>query len=168
MNSNTETKQEFSGYAVVPDRAEPQCEHHFLTFKGWTKGNKHRIYVADYKGRTIAFIEGNRVNMIDNYGKSQDAVEYSLNQFMTTFLLPKYETEYIPGCESASEYDTNASLHIRKKVIDQILPRIKKEKQQAALDLIYSKNVDFWLNNENEVLYPNVSAAWNFIKQHEV
>ena len=77
----------FNGYAKVAKVENPawDIDSRFLYFKGWEKYGKKRIYVNDYKKRTLGYIENGKVFIRDNQGSTNEEVETALNNFMTTY-----------------------------------------------------------------------------------
>ena len=59
-------KKEFTGIAKVEriDNMSGTDEAAYYTFKVWEKNEKKRIYVTDYKRRTIGYIDCNNENQI--------------------------------------------------------------------------------------------------------
>ena len=81
-------KMTFEGFAKVAkcNDADRVCE--YITFKAWKKGTKNRIYINDYKRRTIGYIDLNNdgnVVITDRQGNTQEAINYALNQFNSGF-----------------------------------------------------------------------------------
>lgn len=78
-------KKAFDGFAKVAkiDNAFDVC--HYFTFKLWEKGNKRRIYINDYKRRTLGYIENNEVVINDKQGNTQEMVDYAINSFRNTY-----------------------------------------------------------------------------------
>lgn len=54
-----------------------------FTFKPWENYGKRRIYMKDYKGRTIGFIDraDERFELIDNNGLRPEKIEQVLDEF---------------------------------------------------------------------------------------
>lgn len=68
--------------------AKKECTYDdscYLTFKKWENYGKKRIYINDYKGRTLGFIENGNVTINDNQGNYQSEIDYALNAFMSTY-----------------------------------------------------------------------------------
>lgn len=58
------------------------------TFKGWEKNGKSRIYVNDYKGRTLGFIDRNNENewnLSDRQGLRDDEINTILGRFFESY-----------------------------------------------------------------------------------
>lgn len=76
------------------ENAEVPCQ--FLFFKYWNRNNKHRIYITDYKGRTLGFInldKDDRVEIEDSQGNTKDEIEMALGLFMDCYL-DKFKQKY--------------------------------------------------------------------------
>ena len=85
---NTVEKIKFSGYAKVAKMENPyDDECCFLYFKKWEKHGKCRIYINDYKKRTIGYIENGAVVINNRQGSTEDQVEYALNKFFATYAM---------------------------------------------------------------------------------
>lgn len=78
-------KKAFDGFARVAkiDNAFDEC--HYFSFKLWEKGDKKRIYINDYKRRTLGYIENGNTIINDRQGNSQDEINYALNAFNATY-----------------------------------------------------------------------------------
>lgn len=78
-------KKAFDGFARVAkiDNAFDEC--HYFSFKLWEKGDKKRIYINDYKRRTLGYIENGNTFINDRQGNSQDEIDYALNAFNATY-----------------------------------------------------------------------------------
>ncbi|WP_405345935.1 hypothetical protein [Ruminococcus sp.] len=79
------TKTAFEGFAKVAKCAETYHDCHFLTFKLWEKGDKKRIYINDYKRRTLGYIENGNTIINDRQGNTQEEIDYALNAFNATY-----------------------------------------------------------------------------------
>lgn len=59
----------------------------YLYFSEWNKYGKKRIYVNDYKRRTIGYIENGSFVKIDNNGCSNSELEYSISTFFSRYAI---------------------------------------------------------------------------------
>lgn len=75
----------FNGFAKVAKTENTYGECCFLTFKAWEKYGKSRIYINDYKGRTLGYIENAEVIIKDNQGNSDCEIEYAINNFKSQY-----------------------------------------------------------------------------------
>lgn len=68
--------------AIIPkkDNADPEVKSAFLTFKVWEKAGKRRIYINDYKRRTLGYIDCNNgeINIDDKQGNTQAEIDYAI------------------------------------------------------------------------------------------
>lgn len=80
-------KQAFAGFAKVAKKEETYDESCFLTFKAWEKGGKKRIYINDYKRRTLGYIENGVVTINDRQGNFQTDIDYALNSFFAQYAI---------------------------------------------------------------------------------
>ena len=83
-------KKTFESFAkiVIPGRESREDESAALSFKLWERGSKRRIYINDYKRRTLGFIdlcEDNKVVINDNQGLGNDEVNGTLDRFFETY-----------------------------------------------------------------------------------
>ena len=80
-------KQAFTGFAKVAKKEETYDESCYLTFKGWEKYGKKRIYINDYKRRTLGYIENGVVTIEDRQGNFQTDIDYALNNFFAQYAI---------------------------------------------------------------------------------
>ena len=74
-------KKSLKGTVTIAKNPEADCESNYLTFKCWTRGDQKRIYINDYKGRTLGYIEGSNTFIKDRQGNTQEEIEYAINSF---------------------------------------------------------------------------------------
>ena len=86
-DKNNETKQNsvdkkpFKGTVKIAKIPDPYADCNYLTFKSWDKKGQKRIYIKDYKGRTLGYIEDGNVLIQDQQGSSKEDIDYALNSF---------------------------------------------------------------------------------------
>lgn len=80
-------KQAFTGFAKVARKEETYGESCFLFFKLWEKYGKKRIYINDYKRRTLGYIENGVVTIEDKQGVFQHEIDYALNSFFAQYAI---------------------------------------------------------------------------------
>lgn len=77
-------KKEFPGYARI-EKMEGTKEEYgdstYLYFKLWAKGNHRRIYINDYKRRTLGYIENGEVAISNRQGVAEREIEYAVSKF---------------------------------------------------------------------------------------
>lgn len=87
----TMVKKAFEKIAVVArcENPDPDSRCEYVTFKAWEKGDKKRIYISDYKNRTLGYIdrENGEVIINDRQGMHQHEVDYALNAFFNTYAI---------------------------------------------------------------------------------
>lgn len=75
-------KETFSGFAkIIIVGKEEQTDAPYLAFKAWEKGNIKRIYVNDYKKRTVGYYENGSFSLIDRQGLMKSELEPTLAKF---------------------------------------------------------------------------------------
>lgn len=85
---NAVKKIKFSGFAKVAKMENPyDDECCFLYFKKWEKYGKARVYINDYKGRTLGYIENGVVTISNRQGNDAEQVEYALDKFFSTYAI---------------------------------------------------------------------------------
>ena len=84
-------KKTFEKIAVVArcENPDPESRCEYVTFKAWEKGGKKRVYISDYKNRTLGFIDRVTGETIinDNQGMHQHEVDFALNAFFETYAI---------------------------------------------------------------------------------
>lgn len=77
------TKEKFDKVAKIEKRESlwGNGDCNFLTFKLWEKYGKKRVYINDYKGRTIGFIEGDSHTVNNAQGNSMKVIENAISDF---------------------------------------------------------------------------------------
>lgn len=80
-------KQQFTGYAkmVQPSRANNNDECCYLYFKGWQRYGKSRVYINDYKCRTLGYIENGEAIINNKQGLDIADINACINTFMSSY-----------------------------------------------------------------------------------
>lgn len=78
-------KKQFGGFAKVAKKDDIYGECCYLFFKLWEKYGKKRIYINDYKRRTLGYIENGNVIINDNHGNTNEEIECAINGFMSEY-----------------------------------------------------------------------------------
>lgn len=80
-------KQQFTGFAKMlqPSRANNTDECCYLYFKGWQRYGKSRVYVNDYKGRTLGYIENGTAAISNKQGLDSADINACVNAFMSSY-----------------------------------------------------------------------------------
>ena len=83
----TAVKEAFSGFAKVAKMDNPYSDSSYLTFKLWEKNGYKRVYINDYKRRTLGYIDVNTKAVVieDNQGNSDAEVNTAVNSFLNTY-----------------------------------------------------------------------------------
>lgn len=84
-------KETFNGFAkvIIPGRENYSDDESskFLTLKSWNKNSISRIYLNDYKRRTIGYIdvENHKFTLIDNCGLCRSEIDSIVSEFTNTY-----------------------------------------------------------------------------------
>lgn len=83
-------KQTFNGYAKVQFRAysdNSTGDDCYLTFKAWSKNGINRIYINDYKRRTLGYIDcaSKNANITSNQGLYSSEITNALDAFTANY-----------------------------------------------------------------------------------
>lgn len=78
-------KTAFEGFTKIAKCNDACDDSHYFTFKLWEKGDKKRIYINDYKRRTLGYIENGNTIINDRQGNTQDEIDYALNAFNAAY-----------------------------------------------------------------------------------
>lgn len=74
-------KAKFENVATIAKTENTCGEHSFLTFKKWEKNGAKRIYINDYKRRTLGYIENGNVIIKDRQGNTQSEIDFAIAKF---------------------------------------------------------------------------------------
>lgn len=79
--------KKFESTATIAKIENPCSDSHYLTFKRWEKGDKKRIYINDYKRRTLGYIDmiTGEVNISDRQGNMQAEIDFALGFFKAEY-----------------------------------------------------------------------------------
>ena len=80
-------KEELTGTAqiVIPGRENYGDESMYLNFKAWAKADKKRIYINDYKRRTLGYIENGTLTITDTCGISRVTITAMFDTFAAKY-----------------------------------------------------------------------------------
>lgn len=80
-------KKAFESFAkvTIPGREDYDSDSQALSFKLWEKNGMKRIYINDYKRRTIGFIENGCFNIKDNQGLTRTEIEGTVEKFFAEY-----------------------------------------------------------------------------------
>lgn len=87
VEAKAPAKKAFTGFAklVQPSRANGNDECCYLYFKGWQRYGKSRVYINDYKGRTLGYIENGTTAISNKQGLSTTDINACVNAFMSSY-----------------------------------------------------------------------------------
>lgn len=80
-------KQQFNGFAKIaqPSRASGNDECCYLYFKGWQRYGKSRVYINDYKDRTLGYIENGEAIVNNKQGLDIADINACIAQFINGY-----------------------------------------------------------------------------------
>lgn len=80
-------KKQFNGFVklVQPSRANGNDECCYLYFKGWQRYGKSRVYINDYKCRTLGYIENGEAVVNNKQGLDMADITACINTFMSSY-----------------------------------------------------------------------------------
>lgn len=93
----------------------------FLTFSYWTSGEKHRIYINDYKRRTLGYIDlddNENVVITSSQGLSKDDINDTINSFFSEY--SEEENEFLfedPAPEETATWEAIEAVQEEKKAL---------------------------------------------------
>lgn len=106
----------YNGNAKVVCRPELDDDDtaKFLTFKEWVKGSYHRIYINDYKGRSIGFIDYDTkdVTINDRQGLSELELQTAIDTFFETYEFANNEVQKIQLVDTRLSNDEVEGLRV--------------------------------------------------------
>lgn len=70
-------------YRTYADGTTDDCC--FITFNAWNKGGHNRVYLNDYKRRTIGYIENGSFVIASNQGIATSDIDKAINIFRETY-----------------------------------------------------------------------------------
>ena len=71
------------------EKADAEIASQWLTFKLWEKSGKSRVYISDYKRRTLGYIDldnGNEVVINDHQGNMQEEIDFAVSAFFAEYI----------------------------------------------------------------------------------
>lgn len=156
--------KEFTKVAIAK-RADADAENtaHFLTFSLWSKGDKHRVYINDYKRRTLGYIDldnNNEIVINDRQGNFQEEIDYAIAAFTAEYIdepaAEAAETETAEAAEAemtGTEKQVELAENIKSKIIDYVKgEHWRPEKEAKALEIINSRtDARWWIDNRDEL-----------------
>lgn len=79
-------KKKFDGSAkILKDGYSGESDSNFLNFNLWQKYGKKRIYINDYKGRTIGYLENDSYTEYDTQGNRESEIQGAIAKFRESY-----------------------------------------------------------------------------------
>jgi hypothetical protein len=149
---------------------DSEVDSQHLTFKYWSKGDKHRIYIVDYKRRTLGYIDldnGNAVEISDRQGNTQAEIDYAIAAFMSSVTDSDDNTQDA-AAEQATAADTAKAERIKAAFIERIKKNVKTARVDEAIALVNVKTDAAWWIEHREIfeLY-KTGKAMRFVQTGE-
>ena len=80
--------KKFESKATISKKENTNSECDFFTFKKWEKNDKCRVYINDYKNRTLGYIDHNNDDEViinDRQGNSQADIDFAIANFRNNY-----------------------------------------------------------------------------------
>lgn len=80
-------KETFDKIAKVAKMDKTYDDSCYFTFKAWEKGAIRRIYINDYKRRTLGYINRNNGEVVinDRQGNTQEQIDFAIANFKSAY-----------------------------------------------------------------------------------
>ena len=132
--------------------ADTEIDSQHLTFKYWSKGDKHRVYIVDYKRRTLGYIDldNNAVEINDRQGNTQADIDYAVAAFMAAVTDSNDEAQDTAD-EQATAADTAKAEQIKVAFIERIKAHVKPARVDEAIALVNSRTDAAWWIEHREI-----------------
>lgn len=158
--------------AKIAKRADAESDSHFLTFNFWSKGDKHRVYINDYKRRTLGYIDldsNNELVISDNQGNTAGEIEYAVAAFTAEYLTDA-EAEAETETEQADSTDVAKADKIKAELIERTELFKKPETRDKAVKLINEAAypAEWWIDNEDVLLCCKLADAMRCVQHGSV
>ena len=158
--------------AKIAKRANAESDSHFLTFNLWVKGDKHRVYINDYKRRTIGYIDLDNNNALvvnDRQGNTQDEIDYAVAAFFTDEYITIDEQTSNDSDVAETEDSVKAS-KIKAELIERTDLFKKKETRDKAVKLVNEATypAEWWIDNEDILLCCKLADAMRCVQHGSV
>ena len=135
--------------------ADTEIDSQHLTFKYWSKGDKHRVYIVDYKRRTLGYIDldnNNAVEINDRQGNTQADIDYAVAAFMAAVTDSSDEAQEQDNAdEQATAADTAKAEQIKAAFIERIKANVKAARIDEAIALVNSRTDAAWWIDHREI-----------------
>lgn len=133
--------------------ADAEVDSQHLTFKYWSKGDKHRVYIVDYKRRTLGYIDldnDNAVEINDRQGSTQAEIDYAVAAFMTA-VTDSDDNAQDDAAEQSTAADTAKAEQIKAAFIERIKAHVKAARVDEAIALVNSRTDAAWWIEHREI-----------------
>lgn len=148
--------------------ADTEIDSQHLTFKYWSKGNKHRVYIVDYKRRTLGYIDldnNNAVEINDRQGNTQADIDYAVSAFMAA-VTDSSDEEQDNADEQAA--DIAKAEQIKADFIERIKAHIKPARVDEAIALVNSRtDAAWWIEHRDIFELCKTGKAMRFVQTGE-
>lgn len=145
---------------TIPKTNAPSSDADYLTFKPWTKNGVTRIYINDYKRRTIGYINEDGSSVIsDNQGNTTEQINAAINCFLDSLMESEEDDEnIITGVElSNAEHLTGGKWILR------IYRSIAGQRTKRTLHPVISKDTitnELYFDADTKELTEELHAFW--------
>lgn len=150
--------------------ADAEIDSQHLTFKYWNKGDKHRVYINDYKRRTLGYIDldnDNAVEINDRQGNTQAEIDYAIAAFMVA-VTDSDDNAQDAATEQATATDTAKAEQIKAAFIDRIKEHVKPARVDEAIALVNSRtDVAWWIEHRDIFELCKTGKAMRFVQTGE-
>lgn len=141
--------------------ADSEIASNFLTFNLWEKGDKHRVYINDYKRRTIGYIDidnRNELVIADRQGNTQDEIDFAVVTFMAEYIDEQNE-------QREPEDDAKAS-EVKAALLERVDNFKKQETKDKAVKLINDTAypAEWWIEWESILLCGKLADAMRCVQ----
>lgn len=133
--------------------ADSDVDSQHLTFNYWSKGDKHRVYINDYKRRTLGYIDidnDNAVEINDRQGNTQAEIDYAIAAFMAA-VTDSDDNAQDDAAEQATAADTAKAEQIKAAFIERIKSHVKPARVDEAIALVNTKTDAAWWIEHREI-----------------
>ena len=149
-------------------------ESNYLTFKVWEKGSKKRIYVNDYKRRTVGYIDCNNNNaIVCDYregNENHDTIKWFLENYEINWErdwdvendVSSYETDP-KELDGTSAYFTGIdTLDDEEEVEKKLLITLEESKVYSGAAILLGGDRYDWGNDDNEIIIEDAEVLYIF------
>ncbi len=148
---------------------------HYLYFNYWERNKKHRIYITDYKGRTLGYINMDKKDEIvieDRQGNMQSEIDAALHVFMKAYL-DRFKAKHGLGSSksikpaiSVPQPSISKGMRIRHQLLERTVLYDKKDKREKAIAIIENALYpdSWWEKHEQTLLLGKMSSAIKLVK----